>query len=644
MIEIGQFTLIAALVLSLYSLISSVYTIQTDNANLFLSARYSNYAVFLLVALSYLVLTWAFVADQFQVLFVYLHSSTDLPLFYKITGPWGGMEGSLLLWQLILSLYTAIITWQYGYRRQKKLPYILIPLNLVSLFLLAMLSGWSNPFDIQLMVPAEGRGMNPLLQDPGMVIHPPALYLGFVGFTVPFAFAIGSLISGKLDNEWLLAARRWTLVAWLFLTIGMILGGLWAYVELGWGGYWAWDPVENASLMPWLTGTAFLHSVIVQEKRDVLKVWNMVLIITTFTLCILGTFITRSGVLTSVHAFAQSNLGPAFLAFTGIIMFGSLALMLYRLSSLESREHRFTFWSKENSFLVNNVLFLGLTFTVLFGTTFPLLSEGLAGRKISIQAPFFNTISSPIAMGVFFLMAVTPFLAWKKANLNRVGKNLLPASAGSLIVIMLTGWLIGWDVSSLLWSGLLYFSLHLTLQEQIRSISLFQSLMKSLRKDRRRWGGMLVHLGMIALFLGFFGNYMKDESSFSLRPDQKKEFGGYELVFKKVQNFQLRNARQEAAEITVYKQGEFLDTLLPAKAYYPTTPEPTTEVAIYRTLLEDLYITLASVNDDQSVTLTVHRNPFILGIYFSMLFFLAGILLSISYTPAQWRLKKGGVS
>ena len=406
-VELGYFCLVLAFSLAGYAQISGLLGIYQNSANLIRSSLYSSILLFFCVLASYLSLTYAFVVSDFSLRFVANNSSTDLPIFYKITAVWGGMDGSLLLWTMLLSGYGLILILT-NWKKEISIPQLaMVFINFILFFLLFLLISWSNPLARNFPIPSEGQGLNPVLQDIAMVVHPPMLYLGFIGLSVPFAFAMASLLLGKLNNDWIRLARRWTLIAWLFLTTGIILGGQWAYYELGWGGYWAWDPVENSSLLPWITATAFLHSAMVQEKREVLKIWNYILIIITFSLTIIGTFITRSGVLNSVHAFARSNIGPAFLVFIAITLIICFFLLFYRLPLLENKTKLTSIFCKENAFLLNNIFLVGIAFAIFYGTIFPLLAEGLANRKISVQAPFFNQVSLPLVIVLLILMGQT---------------------------------------------------------------------------------------------------------------------------------------------------------------------------------------------------------------------------------------------
>ncbi|MBU2511478.1 heme lyase CcmF/NrfE family subunit [bacterium] len=647
-INIGYFAILAAMALVVYAALSATLGVRYNHNNLVQSARNSLLAVFILTAIAYLALCYAFSANDFSVRFVALHSSIDLPFFYKLTAVWGGMEGSLLLWQLILSFFTAVVVVRYKNNNRDILPHAMVVLALIMAFLLFLLIGWSNPFIRAYPVPLDGQGLNPLLQNPGMVYHPPSLYLGYVGFSIPFAFAIASLLRGKLDNEWILTTRRWTLFSWFFLTVGMLLGAQWAYIELGWGGYWAWDPVENASLMPWLTGTAFLHSVIVQEKRNGLRIWNMVLIITTFLLSILGTFITRSGVLGSVHAFSKSNIGPAFLIFIVVVSLISFGLLINRQENLSTKPQTSGLFCKENSFLLNNIIFLVMAFTVLYGTIFPLLAEALANKKLSIQAPFFNSIMTPLGIVMILLMGVTHFLGWKKTSSRLLIRNTLIPFFIALITMSLVSYKLGSTWQMFLLGGSTLFAGSIILIEFVQSVRINRSqeakktgrkssLFKTLIKDRRRKGGLIIHLGIVLFAIGVCGNFFNQETSFTFSAGEQQVVDKYILTFKEIKQFQRQNSRNEGIEIDIKKNGNPSGTILPVKSYYPTSSQPMTEVAIHRSLFEDLYVSLSSINRDNSATVVVHINPMVSFLWVSMIFFLIGILYSLSYKPAQFR-------
>jgi len=454
--DFGTIALMAAFAVCVYGTVVPHLGVKNNNWNLIRSAQNASILSFLLIAIASAVLLQALLVSDFSLRYVWEHSSTDMPLFYKVSSFWGGLEGSLLFWVLVQSFFAMIVAFRYQYSNREIIPYVIATLNAIMAFLLLLLIGWSNPLDLQGVIPLEGRGLNPLLQNPAMAIHPPSLYLGFIGFSVPFAFAMGGLILGKMDNEWVLTTRRWTLTAWYFLSAGLILGGQWAYEELGWGGFWAWDPVENAAFMPWLTGTAFLHSVMIQEKRNMLKIWNVVLIILTFGLTIVGTFLTRSGIINSVHAFTQSEIGPAFLIFLAFILVIGFGLLFKRIQMLESEHKIESVLCRENAFLAQNVLLVGIAFTVLLGTTFPLLAEAVRGTKLSIQAPFFNTIIAPMGYLLLLLMGIGTLIAWRKSSWEGLLRNfknpLILATAGTVFL----AWFLAdrdllWSVHTIFW-------------------------------------------------------------------------------------------------------------------------------------------------------------------------------------------------
>ena len=634
--SIGNFSLVLAFAVAIFSSLFLYLGHIKKQANLVLAGERCCISVLGLILIAYAALTYSFLINDFSVWFVSKSSSTDLPLFYKISGVWGGLEGSLLLWAAILAIYTVMIIFQNRRLHKEILPCVVLSLNFIQIFLLLLLIVWSNPLAENYPIPAEGQGLNPLLQDPAMVIHPPMLYLGFVGMSVPFAFAMGTLITGKFDNVWIYTTRRWTLAAWLFLTAGMIIGGQWAYYELGWGGYWAWDPVENSSFIPWLTATAFIHSSLVQEKRNTLKIWNYLLVISTFVLTILGTFITRAGLLNSVHAFSESNIGPAFLIFIFFIVCFSIGFLFYRLPLLETSYPVRGILAKENSILANNIFLQGLAFTVLYGTLFPLLSEGITAQKVSVQAPFFNTISLPIAVILIILMGLTPYMAWNKTNPRRFRNYLIIPAVVSLLLMAFCSLFLNVQWQFVFLSGAIYFAGHATLIELYKTQKYHPNNSKEKKihrtyAERRKWGGLLTHIGVLVFLIGICGNFFGLEKSFTAEKGNTYDVGPYTFLYNGNEVFPYQNAQHSAAVFNIFKDKTYITTLKPAKAFYPTTDEPTTEAAIHRTILQDIYINLASINEDQSATVTVYINPLIIFIQASLFFFVIGILLSVNY-------------
>ena len=648
MADFGTISLMAALAVCIYGAVIPHFGVKSNNWNLIRSAQNASILSFFLVAVASGILIHALVISDFSIFYVWRHSSTDMPLIYKITSYWGGLEGSLLFWILVQSFFAMIVAFRYQYSNREIIPYVITTLNAIMAFLLVLLIGWSNPLEVQAIIPKEGQGLNPLLQNPAMAIHPPALYLGFIGFSVPFAFAIGGLIRGKLDNEWVLTTRRWTLLSWYFLSAGLILGGQWAYEELGWGGFWAWDPVENAALMPWLTGTAFLHSVMIQEKRNMLKIWNVVLIITTFGLTILGTFLTRSGIINSVHSFTQSEIGPAFLVYLALVLIAGFALLFKRIQMLESEYKIESVLCRENVFLAQNILLVGIAFTVLLGTTFPLLAEAVRGTKLSIQAPFFNTITAPMGYALLVLMGIGMLVSWRKSSLDNLRRNfqnpIIVASLGTIIIVwMLFGKNLQWGVYIIFWSAifvtstiLFEFARATQIKARQTGSNIMMGLFYVISKNRRRYGGLMIHFGVVLMFLGFAGKFFSLEKDLTLEAGKSKEIGNYRIEFQNVSEFMSGNARHRAAIIKVFdSENNFLETLKPAKSFYPTQPQPLTEVAIRRTFLEDLYLIFSSENaeENNSITIKVHINPLVGWAWAALPIFTIGIGICLTYRP-----------
>ena len=648
--DFGTIALMVAFALCVYGTVVPHLGVRANNWNLVRSAQNATILTFFLVAIASAILINALITSDFSIIYVWEHSSTDMPLVYKFSSFWGGLNGSLLFWVLVQSFFAMIVAYRYQYSNREIIPYVIATFNLIMAFLLLLLIGWSNPLELQSVIPEEGRGLNPLLQNPAMAIHPPSLYLGFIGFSVPFAFAMGALIRGKIDNEWVLTTRRWTLMAWYFLSAGLILGGQWAYEELGWGGFWAWDPVENAALMPWLTGTAFLHSVMIQEKRNLLKIWNVVLIIMTYGLTILGTFITRSGVINSVHSFTQSEIGPLFLIYLALIMIIAFALLFKRIKMLESEYKIESVLCRENVFLAQNVLLVGIAFTVLLGTTFPLLSEAVRGTKLSIQAPFFNTITAPMGYALLLLMGVGMLISWRKSSWEGLQGNFqnpaILATAGTIFL----SWLLyeknlQWEVYITFWAAIFVtsiFLLELVKTSYIKSrqteTNLLMGSFYAFSSNRRRYGGFLIHFGAVLMFLGFAGTFFSLERDITLEPGSSKQIGDYRLDFQNISEFQIGNVKHRAAIIEVFdNEGNFLEVMKPAKSFYPTQPQPLTEVAILRFFMEDLYLIFSSENGGEqgSVTLRVYINPLIGWAWMALPIFTLGVGISLTYRPKR---------
>ena len=645
MSDLGTIALMIALAACLYGTVVPHLGVRTNNWNLIRSAQNASIISFFLIAIASGVLIHALVISDFSIFYVWRNSSVDMPMFFKVTAFWGGLEGSLLFWILVQSFFAMVVAFRYQYSNREIIPYVIATLNGILCFLLVLLLGWSNPLDLQATIPAEGRGLNPLLQHIAMVVHPPSLYLGFIGFSVPFAFAIAGMIRGKLDNEWVLTTRRWTLVSWYFLSMGLILGGQWAYEELGWGGFWAWDPVENAAFMPWLTGTAFLHSVMIQEKRNMLKIWNVVLIIITYGLTIIGTFLTRSGVVNSVHSFTQSEIGPAFLVFLAVVLVVGFALLFRRIQMLESEHKMEAVLCRENAFLVQNVIFVGMAFTVLLGTTFPLLAEAIRGTKLSIQAPFFNTIMAPMGYVLFFLMGTGTVLAWRKSSKESLRRNfqnpMITATVGTIILAVFIPFHL--EALTIFWIAI-FVTVTILIEvgkaahvkgKQLQAGPLV-GMIHVFQRNQRRYGGLVIHLGVVLMFLGFAGTFFSEERDLTLEREEMVPLNAYYLKFTGVEQFQVRNATHRAAVIEVYDQDkQLLEVMKPAKSFYPTQPQPLTEIALRREFLKDLYLIFSSESgaDSELVTIKTYVNPLVGWAWMALPVFTLGIGICLTYRP-----------
>ncbi|MFQ5886103.1 MAG: heme lyase CcmF/NrfE family subunit, partial [Anaerolineae bacterium] len=502
MTDIGHVALLLALAISAYAALAFFLGAKRGYPELVASAVNGVFAVCGLVTLATAALLYALLTRDFQVEYVASYTSRDLPLFYTASALWAGQKGSLLLWGWLLSVFAVVVLLQNRDGRNRELlPYISMVLMIAELFFLILMTFTSDPFHRLPFLPADGQGLNPLLQNPGMVFHPPTLYLGYVGFTVPFAFAIAALITGRLGYAWIRSTRRWVLFSWRFLGIGNLLGAQWAYVELGWGGYWAWDPVENAGLMPWLMGTAYLHSVMIQERRGMLKVWNLILIIVTFLLCIFGTFITRSGIISSVHAFGVSKLGPYFLGFMGVTLIAALWLLFERLGELRGENELDSLISRESSFLLNNLILVGATFAIFWGTIFPMISEAVTGNKITVAAPFFNQINGPVFLVLILLIGICPLIGWRRASPENLARNLLWPLTAALVfaaILLFLGVRQSYALLSFSVCGFVAATIFLEFfrgvraRHRMRGENPLRALISLVGKNKRRYGGYIV--------------------------------------------------------------------------------------------------------------------------------------------------------
>ena len=638
--EFGSYLLALALAAAVWAMLAAALGLYSRSTGLQESAERGVFVFSGLVAASSGILLYALATSRFQVRYVADYTSSDLPLFYKLTAFWGGQAGSLLLWTLMLCGFSTIAILKYRDRQQDLMPGLVLTLAGVCAFFLLLLNFAAAPFEMLPFVPADGRGLNPQLQNPFMVIHPPMLYLGYVGFSVPFAFAIAALLSGRLDTTWLRLTRRWTLFAWFFLGVGIILGAYWAYIELGWGGYWAWDPVENASLIPWLTGTAFLHSVMIQEKKGMLRVWNMVLVLLTYFLCIFGTFITRSGVISSVHSFARSSIGPFFGVFLVLLAAVSVLLLLRRLPELRSQTQIESMVSREGAFVLNNVLFVVAAFAVLWATIFPILSEAVRGVKITVSSPFYNQIMTPLGLLLLFLTGVGPLIAWRKASLRQLrtqffGPLLVAAVAAVALVssgVRQAAALISMSLCAFV-AAAVFSEFYRGTQARMSALGErpFAALVALVDRNKRRYGGYLVHLAMVMVFVGVTGSSLfQSEAQAALKRGESMSIGGFELRYVDTSSQATPNVEVFAAHVEVRRGGELVGLLRPERNFYLHWDQPASEVGLLSTLREDLYLILIAYDPRTDVaTFKVYLNPLVNWIWLGGFFLIIGTHVAV---------------
>ncbi|HIB60966.1 MAG TPA: heme lyase CcmF/NrfE family subunit [Candidatus Marinimicrobia bacterium] len=652
---IGGLALNLALGLAIIAIIFNVLYLRSGDGRLFLSGQRAALAVSLLSFFATIILTQLLMTSNFDVDYVAHYTSQETPLIYKFTALWAGQSGSLLFWLFILSLYAIIAILQNQRSQLKLMPWVMIVLVTVQLFFLILVNFITNPFaptETDFVI-ANGLGLNPLLQNATMAIHPPMLYLGFVGFTVPFAFSIAAMAQRDMNALWMRTVRQWLLFVWLMLSIGVMLGGWWAYQELGWGGYWAWDPVENASFMPWLAGTALLHSVMIQEKKDMLKVWNMVLIIITFTLCIFGTFLTRSGVMSSVHSFTASSLGPIFLGFVFFILVVSFGLMSQRMQLLRSKKRIESFSSRESGFLFNNVVFIVMCFAVLWGTLFPVISEAVRGTKITVGAPFFNQINIPIGLVLLCLTGIGPLLVWRKTSKQSFIRNFTtPVIVGLVMALVLYITNIrGYVLISFSLSVFVLTTISLEFARGIRSrITVHKenpltAFWRLLRKNRSRYGGYIVHVGIVFMFIGFTGHAFDSEKEFGLKKDETNHLSGYTFVLQNIREEERPNHYAWIADLHVSDaSGKEIVMLHPEKRIYfhrnpdPERRQPHSELDIYSTMKQDIYSIFNSVDLENGVAyLKIMINPLVNWVWFGGFIFVLGTLVAL-WPPKKEKL------
>ena len=633
MIQFGHYCLVAAFGTAAYTIAAALLGVRRRQPGLIASARHGVFATTALVVGAAVSLLWLLANDRFEVRYVAENSRLDQPLVYKLSALWGGMAGSLLLWTLVLCLYSALAAWVNRNRHPALMPYVYAVCMATALFFLATQLFAADPFATLPFTPQDGRGLNPLLQNPAMAIHPPNLYLGYVGFTIPFAFAIAALASGRLDTSWLHAIRRWTIISWFFLSIGITLGAQWAYVELGWGGYWGWDPVENASLMPWLVATAYLHSVMIEEKKQMLRIWNMVLVIATFALCIFGTFLTRSGIVSSVHAFSISNLGPLFAGFLALVIGGSAALVAWRLPLLRSRNRLESVLSRESSFLFNNLVLVVACFAVLWGTMFPVLSEAVNGVKITVGPPFFNRVNVPIFLVLLALTGIGPLIAWRRASWPSLRRAFFWPGLAAVAVFLAFGMMRLGGPYAWMSLSLSAFVLITVVQEfwrgaRARAAATGEPAVRALwsltLRNKRRYGGYVIHVGIVLMAIGITGSSVfQREVEATLRPGETVDLGGYRLQYQDLDFFATEGVDVASASVVAFRGDRPRFRMVPQRHFHPNQENPTTEVAIWSSLRHDLYLVLAGWDQQKTATFKAYLNPLVKWIW------IGGVVLAL---------------
>jgi cytochrome c-type biogenesis protein CcmF len=645
----GSFALLLAFICAVYSFIGGIFAIRTRHPLLVKSARQAGMATCGLIFIATFSLVYLFFSDSYWVSYVVAHSNRDLPTFYKIAALWAGQEGSLLFWSFLLAIYVFSALFVYRNKNGELMPYVGVVLAGVQIFFLTLNNFVASPFKVlaapgangalEIFTRADGNGLTPLLQYPEMVIHPPNLYSGYTGFTIPFAFALGALLARYPGEKWIHLTRKWTMIAWCFQTAGVLLGAHWAYAVLGWGGYWGWDPVENASLLPWLTGTAFLHSVMMQEKRGMMKVWNVWLVFLTFMLCILGTTLTRSGIVSSVHAFAQSSIGNWFVGFLALILAVCLAAYVKNRDYLKSENQLDSIVSRESSFLFNNLILLVSCVAVLSGTLFPVFSEWLSGSRISVGAPFFNKVNIPLGLILLFLTGVGPLLAWRKTSADSLKRNFGWPSLFSLAVGGAVFALGLHEFYSLICMVLCVFVASTIVMEFYRGArvvrarsgaSFAASAVDLTMRNTRRYGGYIVHMGMVLIFVGLAGAAFNKDVQKDMQIGSTLQIGRYNLLLQSFDSKPERNYTSERMVVEVMQNNKPLMMLYPERRFFQTNQESGTMVAIYSTLRDDLYVVYAGQSPDtQTPVIHAYLNPLVKWIWLGGAIVVMGTIVTL---------------
>ena len=658
--NIGFGVLAITFLITLYSVFAAIYGERTKNAAFVESARRAMLLTWPMLTLTAGILIYLLVNNHYEVQFVYEVTSRSMPTYLKVTAWWGGQAGSLLFWSWLMSAFTSLVTVRKWDRDREFLPWVIVVCGITMSFFLGMSLAFENPFaqlyqnfagiaahtfqpaNSLLFTPTEGRGLNPLLRHPGMVIHPPMLYLGFVSFVIPYAFAMAALITGRTDDRWIRITRRWTLWAWLFLSFGLVLGGRWAYDVLGWGGYWGWDPVEIAAFMPWLTGTAFLHSVMIQEKRGMLKHWNMLLVILTYDLVIFGTFLTRSGVLSSVHAFAQSAIGPFFFAFIGLTFITSIILIFYRWGDLASETKMTSMLSREALFLLNNLLFMSILVVCFWGVIYPLISELFTGAKVTVGPPFYERATAPLFAALMLLMGVAPLSAWGHSTFQTLGRAIWKPALAAFALVVLAYFTYTQNVGALIGFFLVALVIFVTVYEYWRGAhsrqrsqgeNIFTAFWNLTGRNRRRYGGYIIHISMMLMAIGILGiEIFQVETQGRVGVGQSLNLSNYTITYRELASWddQPKGVSYTRAVVDVYRNGIYLGALHPRKDYYFNSQQNMTIPGERATLRDDLYVLLIDWEpaDTTGATFKVFVNPLVNWLWIGSLVFLAGIIIA----------------
>jgi cytochrome c-type biogenesis protein CcmF len=643
MAALGSFLLVLGFVVAAYAAAACIAGGARRNHRLVESGIGAFYTVAGLLAVASGIIVYAFVAGDYSIKYVQRYSDRVQPLFYKITSYWGGLDGSVLFWVFLLSVFGALAVAINRERHRELMPYVVATIAVTEMFFIFLMLVHNNPFTTYLTeAPADGRGLNPLLQNPYMAIHPPTMYLGFTGLTIPFAFGIAALVTGHLDDAWLRAVRRWTMFSWFFLSLGLTLGMIWAYEELGWGGFWGWDPVENAGALPWFTATAFLHSVMVQERRGMLRIWNVALVIVTFLLTMFQTYMTRSGVVQSVHAFGEDpELGRLFIGFILLTAAVGFGLLVYRLPLLRARNELESWTSREAAFLINNWILLFSAFFILFATMFPTISEAFTGERITVGPPFFNKWMTPIGLMLLLLTGIGPLLAWRKTSPSGLRQQFLwPVLAG-----LATGGLVV-ALGVRVWSSGLCFALcgfvagtiiqefvrGARVRQQATGADVFTAFVGLVGRNKRRYGGYIVHLGIVLIFLGFAGEGLSTDEQLLMQPGTEVTVGRYTLRMDALRATDDGQKQMVTGHFTVKNEnGDEIARLFPAKWYFRKhEDQPTTEVAIHRSFAEDVYLVMAGYElQEQTASLEFHVNPLVNWIWAGFGVLAAGTVIAL---------------